>query len=111
MSHFLTRNLTQTVTYWGDPTPDGYGGFSFDSPVELSCRWEDKVEIFVNAQAKEERSSVVVFLEDDVDLGGYLYLGSSSQANPKDVDGSYAIKAFRKIPNIKGTKWERKAWL
>lgn len=111
MTDYITRNLRQTATYWGGPTPDGFGGYTFDSPVAVDCRWEDKIELYIDTQGKEARSSVVVFLGEDVDIGGFLYLGSSTTANPKDVAGAYEIKAFRKIPNIKATKWERKAWL
>jgi hypothetical protein len=111
MTHFLIRNLKQEATYWGNPVPDGWGGLTFDSPVEISCRWEDKTEMFTTASGKEAQSSVVVFLGQDVDIDGFLYLGSSDQANPKDVAGAYQIKAFKKIPGIRATYWERKAWL
>ena len=111
MTHFLIRNLRQTATYWGNPAPDGWGGLTFDAPVEVDCRWEEKVEVFTTAAGKEARSIAVVFLGQDVDVDGYLYLGSSTEASPKDVGGAYQIRAFKKVPNIRATYWERKAWL
>lgn len=115
MSDFITRNLRQTATYWGNPAPDGWGGKTFDAPVEILCRWEDKVEKVIGANGEEIVSRSVVFLAQDVDEGGFLYLGSvsgdSTDDSPEEVAGAYEIKAFRKIPSIRATKWERKAWL
>lgn len=111
MTHFLERNLKQTITYWAAPIPDGWGGYTFTSPTTISARWEDTQELFVNAQGKEEKSRAVVWLGQDVDIGGYLYNGTSTDENPKTVAGAFPIKSFSKIPNIKATKFERKAWL
>lgn len=115
MTDLLTRLLKQTVTYWGNPAPDGWGGFTFDDPLAIVGRWEDRTELFINAATgREERSRAVVYLNQDVDVGGYLYLGTATDSaddNPKDVDGAFQIKAFEKSPDIKGTRFSRKAWL
>ena len=116
MSDFPNRNLKQMALYWDTPTPSGWGGDTWDDPVEINCRWEQKHEIFINAEGDEVRSQAVVYLDQDVDLGGYLMLGdlddiSSSTESPDDVDSAFEIRAFAKIPNIKGTKFVRKAWL
>lgn len=110
---WLTENLTQTIVYWGNPTPDGYGGFTFDTAVELSARWEERSELFINESGQEARSSAVVFLADDVELGGFLFLGELS-----DLDSAWSvpdeakqIRGFRKVPNIEANLFERKAWL
>jgi len=116
MSRLLTKSLKQTCVYWSTPAADGYGGYSFSDAVELSCRWEDRMELFINPQGKEERSQAVVYLDQDVDLGGYLYLGelddfSSSAPDPQEVSGVKEIKSLKKIPNLKATAYLRKVWL
>lgn len=107
----FTKNLKQSGTYWGSPVEDGYGGFTFATPVAINCRWELKQELFIDGKGKEKVSAAIVYLEQDIDLGGYLYLGTSAESNPKDVEGSYTIKSFSKIPDIKGTSFTRKVWL
>ena len=116
MSRLLTKSLKQTCVYWGSPATIGYGGYSFSEPVELACRWEARQELFINAQGKEERSQAVVYLSQDVDLGGYLYLGEiddfdSSAPDPQNVAGVKEIKSLKKIPNMKATAFLRKVWL
>lgn len=112
---FLTKNHKQTIVYWGTPTKDKYSAMTFAAPVELSGRWEQIQEVFKDAQGIEHVSSAVVFLGQDVDMEGWLYLGTlasiSSAASPDTVTGSYQIKGFTKLPNLKGTNFERKVFL
>ena len=37
----LERQYKQDAVYWGNPQSDGSGGYTFDDPVEIKCRWED----------------------------------------------------------------------
>jgi len=116
MASFPNRSLNQTAVYWDNPSPSGWGGDSWDDPAEVDCRWEKKQELFIDATGEEKRSSAVVYLNQDVDLGGYLMLGDlddipSDSQLPTDFSGAFEIRGFNKIPNIKGTKFERKAWL
>jgi hypothetical protein len=108
---YLIKSLLQTATYWASPIADGYGGYTFTTPVTIDCRWLLKQELFIDAKGKEKVSAAVVLLGQDVSLGGYLYLGTSTESNPKDVDSSFEIRGFAKIPDIKGTSFLRKAWL
>jgi hypothetical protein len=114
---WLTNALTQTAVYWGSPTPDGQGGKTFDDPVELDCRWEDREELFIDASGQEKRSHAVVYLGSDVANGGFLYLGdlddlsSDDEADPQAVDGAREVRAFQKVPSIDGRRNTRKAWL
>ena len=56
-------------------------------------------------------SKAFVFVGQDLDSEGWLFLGTSSEANPKDVDGALEIRQFIKTPNLKATDFERKAIL
>ena len=110
-TRYLTKNLKQTITYWGNPVSDGWGGSTFDSPVTITGRWEDKQELFRDAEGQEVLSHALVFLSQDVEIKEYLYLGTSAEANPKNVSGAREIRSFRKIPNLKATAFMRKVWL
>jgi hypothetical protein len=109
-----SRRLKQTATYWGPSSRGADGRWAFSDSVEISCRWEQRTSKFVNANAEEKQSFAVVFLAQDVTLGGFLYLGTPDESDPSDplnVDGAYEIKGFNKIPGIKATDFERTAYL
>lgn len=112
----LARNLKQTAVYWATPTPDGYGGFTFDDPVEISCRWEQTHKLFIDPLGEERLSESEVFVGQDVGLGGYLYLGGlddldSTIISPQDVSGSKKIQQFDKLPDLRAVGYLRRAWL
>lgn len=110
-SRYLIKNLLQTATYWGNPVADGYGGYTFDAPITINCRWILKQELFIDIKGKEKVSSAIVLVGQDIDLDGYLYLGTATELNPKDISGSYAIKSLAKIPTMKADAFLRKVWL
>ena len=61
------RFCVETAVYWGNPQNDGYGGFTFDTPVEIKCRWEEKSEVDIGCLLYTSDAA------DDllcVDLGG-----------------------------------------
>ena len=103
--------LPQTATYWGAPVPTGFGGTTFDVPKTLPVRWEEKGEEFIDDDGQERLSRAVVFLEDDVQVGGYLLLGTSIVVDPTTVDGAEPIQRFSKMPDIRAANYLRKAWL
>jgi len=116
-STVLTDKLRQTAVYWGNPQSDGAGGRTFDDPVEISIRWEERQELFIDANGQESTSKAVVYLGEDVNIGGYLYLGdfndlsSAEEGDPLTVGGACEIRSFQKLPSIKADRFLRKAWL
>ena len=109
----IARMCTQTAVYWGSPVHDGYGGKTYADPVEISCRWEDRVEkistISTSKLGEEIISKAQVFTTQDVEEMGWLFLGdlddldSDEEADPMTVDGAYEIKRFDKTPAMRST--------
>jgi len=112
----MNRSFSQRAVYWGSPQEDGYGGKTFADPIELACRWEDMHQIVTDNKGTEITSRALVFLPQDVDEEGYLYLGtlddlydmnSESSAggipNPATIDTAYIIKRFQKTPALGST--------
>ena len=99
------------ATYWGAPVPTGFGGHSFAAPVAVSVRWEEKMEEFTDEQGSTKLSRAVVFAPIDLEVGGYLLLGTSATADPTAVNGSLPIQRYAKIPDIRAVEYVRKAWL
>ena len=111
-----TEYLNQKGIRWTGATQDGYGGQTFDDPVEIDVRWEDRRELFVDATGKEVLSRAVVYVGVDLDDGDYLMLGEltdldSGSVEPRELTTAYEVRAFSKIPDLAGTRFVRKAFL
>jgi len=122
MESFMKRICEQTAVYWGTPVKDGQGGFTYDAPAEIDCRWEKRTEVVSSLgggrKGTEFVSKALVWVMQDVDEQGYLYLGglddlsSTLEENPEEVDKAYRIERFDKIPAVRhGTEFIRKAYL
>ena len=111
----ITRMRKQTAVYWPAPVNDGYGRYSFRTAVEIDCRWEDTIEIFVDKEGKERRSMAKVYTDRDVDMDGYLWLGTTSDsaylADPQSLTDAYPIRRFDTLPTLAATQFLRTAWL
>jgi len=108
---FMEYSLRQTATYWGNPKTSGWGGETFDAPISISVRWHDRQILFVDYAGNEVKSKAIVLVDRDLDLGGFLYLGTSTNGDPGTVDGAMEIRAFYKTPSMQATQFVRKAWL
>lgn len=117
----LAKFLNQKAVYWANPINDGFGGITYDSPVEVSVRWTVKQERFLASEGsplvdnvlEELLSRVVVLAESDFELKGKMKLGllidlDSDQLPDND---SMTIMGFEKIPTIKADQFLRKVYL
>jgi len=108
---FLNSICVQSAVYWGDGMKDGYGGEVFSIIKQINCRWEDKMEIVVNKDAEQVTSKAKILVMDDLDLGGWLWLGSladlqamnSNWQDPKQVENAFRIINIEKTPLFKAT--------
>ena len=118
----ITKMLKGTCTYW-PPGSEGSGSVDFDdygqpiysTPVEISCRWEEKAVEFIAPDGTMQVSQAVVYVSIDVSPRGVLINESLANVgdldNPKNNDGAWEIKRFDKLPNFKGTEYLRTAYL
>ncbi len=106
-----TRNLEQKVTKWTVST-DGFGGFTYGAPITFDCRWEDRETTFRDDEGNEQVSNVIVYLEKDVAIGDYIAEGEydATVTDPTTVGGK-RVRQFNKIPNLRNTEMQRKAFL
>jgi hypothetical protein len=115
----LVRSCVQTAVYWGTPVKDGYGGFTFASPVEIACRWEDRIGQFTSNKGEQIYSKATVYVLQDLEEDGWLFLGTLADITgeadigaPKEIDNAYEIKRFDKLPIFASeTEFVRKAYL
>lgn len=112
----IAQKLIQTAVYWSSPSASGYGGYTYSTPSEIDCRWEKKQILYIDINGQEKLSNAIVYVNQDLDVNGYLYLGEeadldSSHDNPQIIDNVFRIEAFKKVPNIQGSQYLRKAYL
>ena len=113
-----SRLLNDAITHWPAPTSDGYGGFTFGTPVLLAGRWEEKQELFRDAAGRETVSQAHVFVSGDVAEGDYLACGDfRTTANPttggagSNGIGAHPIRSYSRSTNLRNTDSVRKAIL
>ena len=108
---FIKSMCVQTAVYWGNPVDDGYGGKTFDYPVEIKVRWDYKQKQVVLPDGKEINADVQVLTPEDLEVGGFLFLGelddlydfSSGVTNPLDAGDAYEILTIEKVSMPKST--------
>lgn len=105
-----SRNLREDITYWS-VTADGFGGYIFKGPFQMKGRWEQKQQLIWTAKGEEEVSAAQVYLSSDVENGGYIFRGKSSEADPTTLSNAWIIRQFNRIPAQSGTRIARKAFL
>ena len=117
IADFMHRVCVQTVVYWGHPVNDGFGGKTYDDPIEILCRWEDRSEVVTADDGAEVVSKAVVYVTQDVVKNGFLYLGSLTDLDsietdhPESVEGAHRIRVFQKSPDMTATAFVRKVYL
>jgi hypothetical protein len=109
----LAGALTQNITYWPTPNMDGYGQRQFSTPVLLRGRWEDRSDLKVQGPTEMVDVKSVAYLQQAVDIGGYLALGDYTETadTPEDLNNAYQVKAYKEIPAISGIDRLRKAFM
>lgn len=111
---FINKVCVQTAVYWGNPKPDGFGGYIFDAPIEIKCRWEDMPRVRTAKMSKEIHQKSNVLITRSVDLEGWMYLGTLIElenaannfivpSNPQKVKEAYQIIAIDKTPLFRST--------
>lgn len=107
-----TRNLREDVTHWPISGSDGYGGFTFATPIKLKGRWEEKAVLFLSANNEEQVSEAVVYIDADVVAGDYLGRGDlTATADPTTIDGPYRIRQRMKVTDLRNLTAIRTAFL
>ena len=107
----FVSSLNQDVTHWPITGSDGYGGFTFGTPVLLAGRWEQKQELFINQDMEEILSSAVVYLNTDLEIGDYVIEGDETTTADPTTLASKRIRGLNKITDLRAITALRKLWL
>ena len=101
-----TRNMRQDATYFPPAGQNGFGDLSFGAGVPVKCRWQNKTDLFRDQQGREVMSSAVVYVAQEVAIGGRLGLGTVASA-----DDALEIRNVGESPDLRNQFTLVKAWL
>ncbi len=76
----ISRMKRQKAVYWKRLSNTLEGHSTFETPVIILCRWEDKTQTFLDKQGNEQVSNTQVYLDPE-----YLVLGSALKKVPDDL--------------------------
>lgn len=112
----LTSFYNQTAVYWAMGAPDGFGGYAYETAVEITCRWDDKQELFLDANGVQQLSAAIVFPDQAVALEGFLYLGAEStldsdHSDPETISAARKIRQAGSYPGVDAEGTLYQAWL
>lgn len=118
----ITTMRKQNAVYWaplldpdGQPQYDRYTQRRYDTPVQIKCRWEDKVEEFLDSNQEKQISNAKVYVDRDVLVGGMLRLGTLASIDfpddPRENTGVYEIRRYEKMPNLRNTEYLRTVFI
>lgn len=118
MSIFEKIYKNGRAMYWA-PTGKGRDGQTLlsETPVEVKCRWEEANVQFNDQTGKTVVSNARVFVDRDLELGGFLWQGKQAdydaldEKDPKKIKKALAIRGWNKTSNIKQKKFVRIALL
>jgi len=109
------KAMNQKAVYWEPAGPDEFGKPTWEDPVEIDCRWTDKQEEFINPSGDRQMSQAKLIVDRDILVQGVLWLGLLINVvdtdDPKNNNNAWEILLYSKLPDKKGTRFLRQAYL
>lgn len=96
--------LKQTLTYWAPSAEDGYGGKTFSTPITVKGRFEDRRENIYDVHGRLVLSRARFYTATSIESLGYIFLGTSAIADPRNQAGAEEIKIAASTPDISSLK-------
>lgn len=97
------------VTVWKKEGTDFQGQPVYSSPIHSNARWEDRSSIFTDNDGKERRSESTIYVEKEFEKGDFIVKGKYTSSTPPTE--AREIRDVRNMPNLTGTKVERRLLL
>lgn len=103
----IKRMRRQKAVWWQRLSPDEYGEFSYAVPVEVSCRWDDTAQEFLDPKGETQTSRSVVYVDRLMTVGDRLKRGeleSDTADDPSEEAEAFEIRRFDQNPNLRNTE-------
>ncbi len=103
---FIESVCVQRAWYWAGEAkvPDGFGGFTYDEPTLIKCRWDDKTELIRAANGEQVVSRAQILVIDDLEVGATVQLFANEEEPPAAPSTlGYDILRIEKNPMFRST--------
>jgi len=103
---YIKRLGTDTLVYWSAPVADASGVMQYSAPKEIKGFYKGGYEVMRHRDGREIGSVAVVYLTEDIDEVGMLWLGeltdltTAQKEDPRLVAGAHEVKMFIKTPSL-----------
>lgn len=103
----------QKAVWWQRLGNSETGAPIYADPVEISVRWEDRIEEFKTQSGETQVSSAVVYPDRDLSPKDQLRLGELTDLTSPIPEqwslnqGVREVRAFQKFPNLRGSQFLR----
>lgn len=100
------------LTFWLLTGQDGYGGSTFNSPLKIKGRWEDRQEQFYLPNGDITLSKAVIYIPARKNIvyqpGSYVFKGqlTPSVNDPSLVHDAFPVKQVLVIPDLRSCRNE-----
>lgn len=103
----------KAVVWKKQATPDRYGKFSFDEPLEIACRWDDSDNEYRDDKGDTKFSQTVLYPDRVLAVGDRAREGAMESDTPDDPSETttFEVVKFEKTPNFKATETLYRAYL
>ena len=94
--------------YWRRSGTDRYGAPAFDGPIEIDCRWENKLGQVLSESGELVASKATVYVDRQMFLGDKLKEGSLESDTPEDPKAdalAFDIQGLQTVPNLKAKEF------
>ena len=105
-----TDSLTQKAVWWEVTGKDRFNNPTLSAAVEINTRWEIGNKETIDPSNTTVAIDSTVILDRDVSVGDILRLGAEVDL-PTPIDDLREVVDFRKVPDVKGRNFRRKALL
>lgn len=106
-----SRRMKTQATYWPPAGADVEGKVSAGAAELVLVRWQEKADVFVDAQGKEEISTAIVYVNQLVEPDGFMVRGDESAETPETLASARLIKAVQESPSLDGSETLVKVYL
>lgn len=110
----ITRCQRETLVYWAPNSTNMAGELEWHAPVEMTCRWDDKVQEIRTDDGTYVLAKSEVISEIKLEVGGIVFRGTLNDVvypdTPRDNPNVFRILKVMETPNLRYTERLYEAW-
>lgn len=111
----ITRMRKQKAVWWArSAEPDHYGKFSFATPIEIACRWDECGSEYRDTKGQLAISDSTVYVDRVLKVGDKLKLGeqeSDTPDDPTELEGVSEVQKFERIRKLRKEEYLNTAYM